>query len=95
MNIDVEFLSMPIITKIIGSKTLSLDFPGHTVEDLINQIVNTYGQRIREFLLDETNKLDRAFMILLNKKEWIRRDQIDKTLNEGDQVTIMMLIGGG
>ena len=95
MKINVEFLSMPIVTKIIGSKTLSMEFPGETVNDLINQIVNTYGEKLRHFLLDESSKLDRAFMIHLNKKEWIRRDQLDTALNHGDQVTLMMLIGGG
>ncbi len=95
MKINVEFLSMPIVTKIVGSKTLALDFPGQTVDDLINQIVNTYGEKLRHFLLDESSKLDRAFMIHLNKKEWIRRDQLNKNLNHGDQVTLMMLVGGG
>ncbi|UCH98571.1 MAG: MoaD/ThiS family protein [Candidatus Aminicenantes bacterium] len=95
MKINVEFLSMPIVTKIVGSKTLSLDFPGETIDDLINQVVNTYGHELRRFLLDESSKLDRAFMIHLNKKEWIRRDQLNKTLKDGDQVTLMMLVGGG
>jgi molybdopterin converting factor small subunit len=95
MKINIEFLSMPIVTKIVGSKILSLDFPGETITDLINQIVNTYGEKLGHFLLDGSNKLDRAFMIHLNKKEWVRRDQLNKTLKDGDQVTLMMLVGGG
>jgi len=95
MKINIEFLSMPIVTKIVGSKTLALDFPGETLNDLINQIANSYGEKLGHFLLDESSKLDRAFMIHLNKKEWVRRDQLNKTLKDGDQVTLMMLVGGG
>jgi molybdopterin converting factor small subunit len=95
MKINIEFLSMPIVTKIVGSKTLTLDFPGETINDLVNQIVHYYGEKLRHFLLDESSKLDRAFMIHLNRKEWIRRDQLDQPLKDGDQVTLMMLVGGG
>ncbi len=95
MKISVEFLSLPIVTKIVGGKSLSLNFSGQTIDDLINEIVNKYGEKVRRFFLDESGKLDRVFKILLNKKEWISRDQMNKTLKEGDQVTIMMLIGGG
>lgn len=95
MKISVEFLSLPIVTKIVGGKSLSLNFSGQTVDDLINEIVNKYGEKVRRFFLDESGKLDRVFKILLNKKEWISRDQMNKTLKEGDQVTIMMLVGGG
>ncbi len=95
MKISVEFLSLPIVTKIVGGKSLSLNFSGQTIDDLINEIVNKYGEKVRRFFLDESGNLDRVFKILLNKKEWISRDQMNKTLKEGDQVTIMMLIGGG
>ena len=95
MKITVEFLSLPIVTKIVGVKSLSLNFSGQTVDDLVNEIGNKYGEKVRRFFLDESGQLDRIFKILLNKKEWISRDQMNKILNEGDQVTIMMLVGGG
>lgn len=95
MKINLEFLSMPTVTKTIGSKSLSLDFPGQTIEDLMKEVSNRYGQKVRRFLLDESGRLDRTFKVLLNKKEWIRGDQMNKTLNDGDQVTIMMLVAGG
>ena len=95
MNITVEFLSLPIVTKIVGSKLLSLDFPGQTINELIDEIINRYGQEVRRFLFDESGKLDRIFKIHLNKKEWIPREQMNKTLTDGDQVTLMMLVAGG
>ena len=95
MKIAVEFLSMPVVTKIVGGKSISFDFHGQTIEDLMNEIVTRYGEKVRGFLLDESGKLDRIFKILLNKKEWVSRDHMNKTLKDGDQVTIMMLVGGG
>ena len=43
MAVTVEFLSLPIVTKILGSKTIEIDFTGQTVEELILEITQTYG----------------------------------------------------
>ena len=86
---------MPIVTKIVGGKSISFDFSGQTVDDLISEMINKYGQKLRRFLFDDSGKLDVVFKILLNKTEWIRRDQMNKTLKDGDQVTLMMLVAGG
>ena len=94
-KINVEFLSLPIVTKIVGSKFLTLDFSGQTLNELIHEIINRYGQELRSFLLDESGKLDRTFKVHLNKKEWIPPEQMNKTLKDGDQVTLMMLVAGG
>jgi len=95
MKITVEFLSLPIVTKIVGSKLLSLDFPGQTINELIDEIIDRYGPELRRFLFDESGKLDRTFKVHLNKKEWIPREQMNKILKDGDQVTLMMLVAGG
>ena len=95
MKIAVEFLSLPVVTKIVGSKSLLFDLSGQTIDDLMNEIVNKYGLKLRGFLIDESGKLDTIFKVLLNRKEWISRDQMNKTLKDGDRVTIMMLVAGG
>ena len=95
MKITVEFLSLPNITKIIGSKSVSLNFTGRTIKDLINEITNKYGEKVRGFLLDESGNLDMILKVHLNKKEWISTDLMDRQLKDGDLITIMMLVGGG
>lgn len=95
MKITVEFLSMPVITKIIGSKSVTLSFSGNTIDDLLSHITNKYGEEVRRFLLDDTGKLDMTLKILLNKKEWIPREGTNRPLRDSDVVTIMMLVGGG
>ncbi len=95
MKIAVEFLSLPVVTKIVGGKSIFFELHGRTIEDLMNELVTRYGEKVGGFLLDESGKLDRIFKILLNKKEWVTRDQMNKALKDGDKVTIMMLVGGG
>lgn len=95
MKVTVEFLSLPKIVRIIGGKSVALNFQGRSITDLLDEIRNKYGEEVGRFLLDESGKLDMMLKILLNKKDWISRDQTGKSLKDGDLVTIMMLVGGG
>jgi MoaD family protein len=95
MKITVEFLSLPAVTKIVGDKSITLEFPGRTIDDLLTLITDRYGQKVRNFLFDDSGKLDMMLKILLNGSQWIRRDQLDKPLENGDRITIMMLVAGG
>jgi molybdopterin converting factor small subunit len=95
MKIHVEFLSLPIVAKMVGGKSISLDFPGGTVDDLIKHLTGRYGPGVGKFLLDKTGKLDMGFQVLLNEKEWISRTKTNKPLEDGDHVKIMMLVSGG
>ena len=95
MKINITFLSLPKVTKIIGSKSILFNFSGQTINDLLNELVKKYGMELGQFLLDDSGKLDSIFKVLLNEKQWVSRDQMNKTLEAGDQVTFMMLVGGG
>ena len=95
MKINITFLSLPKVTKIIGGKSILFNFSGQTINDLLNELVKKYGIELGQFLLDDSGKLDSIFKVLLNEKQWISRDQMNKTLEAGDQVTFMMLVGGG
>jgi hypothetical protein len=95
MKITVEFLSLPNVVKMVGSKTVTLDFHGKTVDELIHEIVSKYGKGVQQFLLDEAGQLDMSFAVTINKQEWLRYGQMGRTLSDGDHVTIMMLAAGG
>ncbi len=95
MKINLEFLSVPIIIKIVGKKSVIFNFSGKTVNDLVHEIIDTYGERVGKFLLDESGSLDSVFTIMLNKSDYIRREQMNTELHDGDQVTLMMLVAGG
>ncbi len=95
MKITVEFLSLPIVVRKVGSKSVVLDFKGTTVSDLIQEVAGKYGNDVKKFLLDETGKLDMHLAVSVNQKDFIRQGQMDTPLSEGDKVTIMMLVAGG
>ena len=95
MKIQVEFLSIPRITRIVGSKSITFDLRGVSIGDLIEEISGKYGREISNFLLDESGNLDAVFKVQLNKSEWIPKNGLDKPLKNGDRVTFMMLLAGG
>jgi molybdopterin converting factor small subunit len=95
MALTVEFLSLPNVAKMVGSKTITMDFAGQTVEELILQVTEKYGGKVRQFLLDENGRLDMMLKILCNREEWIRPEQMQKPLKDGDHVTVMLLAAGG
>jgi len=95
MKITVEFLSLPNVVKMVGSKTVVLDFSGISVNDLVHEVAAKYGEKVQKFLLDETGNLDMSLGLTINKQEWIRHDQMDRPLRDGDKVTILILAAGG
>ncbi len=95
MKVTVEFLSLPNVVKMVGSKTIVLDFSGTSVNDLVHEVAKKYGGDVQRFLLDETGQLDMNLALTINGQEWIRRNQMDKPLRDGDRVTILMLVAGG
>jgi molybdopterin converting factor small subunit len=95
MAITVEFLSLPNVVKMVGGKRIMMNYTGQTVESLILQITEKYGKDVRKFLLDENGCLDMTFSVMRNSEEWIHSDQMRKTLQDGDRITIMMLAAGG
>ena len=95
MAITVEFLSLPNVVKMVGGKTITMDFTGQTVDELVQQITEKYGEKVKKFLLDENGRLDMILRVLCNKEEWIHSDQMQRPLEDGDHITIMLLAAGG
>ena len=93
--ITVEFLSLPVVVKAIGAKTVTVGFDGQTVRQLVDTLTTRYGGKVRDFLLDGDGQLDLSIRVQLNKADWIYHDQLDHPLADGDHVTLMMLVGGG
>jgi molybdopterin converting factor small subunit len=95
MPVTVEFLSLPNVVKMVGGKTITMNFSGQTVEELIRQVTEKYGQNVQQFLLDEDGRLDMMLRVLCNNEEWIHPEQMQRPLRDGDRITIMLLAAGG
>lgn len=84
-----------MLSKVVGKEELEFEFSGTTVKDLIEEIVQGFGNKARAALMSERGEFDTMIQIALNKKRWITGDKLDTPLHEGDTVTFMLLIGGG
>jgi hypothetical protein len=65
------------------------------VADAVRAVAARGGESLRRFLLDGEGRLDLAFQVVHNGRDWLRRDQLVRQLAEGDVVAITMLVGGG
>ncbi len=86
---------LPAIPEIIGRKELEVEFIGETVNDLLEHLIAKYGKKVKQTLYDEKGKLDPVVQVLLNGENWITQDQLGTVLQEGDEVILMMMLGGG
>ena len=86
---------LPALPKAIGDNELEFEFSGVTVSDLIEALIDRYGQKAKQALHDERGKLDPLVQILLNGEQWVTHDQLDTPLKAGDSIHLMILMAGG
>jgi MoaD family protein len=94
MKVKLKIL-LPTLPEATGRKELEIDFAGDTVGDLIEHLITRYGRKARKALCDEQGRLDPVIQVLLNGEEWVTHDRLDTALEDGDNVTLMMMIAGG
>lgn len=95
MRINVEFLGLPMVSDVVGKKKLQLDISGGTVKDVLNELMNRYGKKVRDAFYDQEGNFDLMIQIALNGKSFIGVDKHDTPLNEGDSLIFMILLTGG
>lgn len=94
MRVNLKIL-LPTLPEVIGRKELEVVFVGETVNDLIDHLITRYGRKAKQALYDETGDVDLVIQVLLNGEKWITRDHLDTVLQDGDNVALMMMMGGG
>ena len=95
MKVEVRLMALPALTKALGGKRVEVTFPGGTVADLLDHLVEQYGRAAREALLDEEGDLDSIIQILINEERWVVHENLDVPLKDGDSVVFMLLVVGG
>lgn len=86
---------LPGLPEAIGRNELQIDFPGSTIEDLVDHMIAQYGQIARNALFNEQGNFDPLVQVLLNGETWIAHDQHHTVLKDGDFLVFMMMIAGG
>jgi len=88
-------MALPALARALGGKKIEVEFPGDTVADLVDYLVEQYGQVARDAILDEEGGLDTIVQLLINEKQWVVHDDLDLPLNDGDNVIFVLLVVGG
>ena len=95
MKIKVKTL-LPQLAEAMGKQEVEVELAGTTAQDLVAHLVQRFGHRARKALYDGSGAMDPVVQMLRNEKEWVRTDRLaETTLEEGDTVTLMMLMAGG
>jgi len=95
MKINVEFLGLPMVSDVVGKKKLELEVSGNTVKDVIEELINRYGKKVRDAFYDAQGNFDLMIQIALNGRSFIPPDKHNTPLKEGDNLIFMMLLAGG
>jgi MoaD family protein len=95
MKINLEFLGFPMVSDVVGKKRLELDISGMTVKDVIEELINRYGKKVRDAFYDAQGNFDLMIQIALNGKSFIPPDKHNTPLKEGDNLIFMLLLAGG
>ena len=96
MNIKVEFIGFPVIYDIFPEGPHPYAFPGDTLPELIQSLIERNGARLKESLLDtRTQSLDPTIQVMINKKFLLKEEIPSRRIKEGDQVTLLKLLAGG
>ena len=94
MKIELK-IYLPMLSEVMGRDELEVELDGRTAGDLLDHLTRTYGKGAREALLDDRGQLDVEVQLLRNRKDWITQESLDTRLEDGDHVTIMVLMAGG
>ena len=95
MQINVEFLGLPMVSDVIGKKRLEVDIQGETVKDVIDELIKRYGKKVRDAFYDAEGNFDTMIQITLDGKSFIPLDKHNTPLDKGDNLIFMLLLAGG
>jgi molybdopterin converting factor small subunit len=84
-----------MVSDVVGGKELELNISGTTVKDLIDELINRYGKKVRDAFYDAQGNFDLMIQIALNGKSFISPNKQNTPLNEGDTLIFMLLLAGG
>ena len=92
MNIKLKFTAQ--IKDVVGTNADAISLEdGSNLQDLLNALVNKYGNNFKSILFDDDGLYRHSNLIVVNQSQVDYDDNI--TLIEGVEVTLMSPISGG
>ena len=86
MKIGVKLYGLQQMERLIGGNKITVEIEGNSIGDLLHHLTKTYGERVRESF---------PFQLIRNGSEWIRWEDMSYPLKEGDQLSFLLMAGGG
>ena len=92
MKIDFRIEGIPGLYKLMKKKKkLDFIFSGDTLQDLINGLIKKFGPKVKGILLDKKDEIDIEYRVVVNMTKFLSYgERMDKKLNEGDTVHLMI-----
>lgn len=95
MRVQVEMFGLAALTALCGER-VEIDTPSATLEGLVETLAGKFGPRVREILLDVYGRVDSEILIVVNNGAVLGPRAVAAfRLADGDQIKLIMMVGGG
>ncbi|HUT72932.1 MAG TPA: MoaD/ThiS family protein [Desulfatiglandales bacterium] len=95
--IGVKIHTTPVLKKIVGQRELEVSLPqGSTLEALLSWMVDTWGEKIAFYLFHPGSASPLPHVrLMINGQDIGFLDGMETVLQDGDEILIIALVGGG
>ena len=95
MKVSIKVLDLPELVSVFGEREFPFSFSGQTLQDLLRALISHYGPTLSQVILDREGGLNKAVQVFI--KGNLCSQQMDRPvyLQEGEQVTFLVLVNGG
>lgn len=95
--IGVKIHTTPVLKKIVGQRELEVSLAqGSTLEALLSWMVDTWGEKIAFYLFHPGSASPLPHVrLMINGQDIGFLDGMETVLQDGDEIFIIALVGGG
>lgn len=91
-TIEVSVSGLGMLKSLITDRSIRLK-RGSLLSDLLHFMVERYGMRFRKIVIDPETKEVSASICILKNGETV--NALSEELNDGDEITLFIFVGGG
>ena len=95
--ITINIRTSVVLSEILGDWKFQISVPqNYTFGDLLNELIETYGEKLRPYVFEKDGKtLVSHIMFLVNGRNIRFLNKKETVLQDDDNVTILLPAGGG